>query len=245
MNNTSDSILTRIAAEPAPVIGCPRVNRRRGLPTCLQFAWGLPDAGLPWQCRRSRRPKRHWMTLRRRGLVGVSGATSGIRVRLDTGGRGVFLGNLDIAGRDGRKHCRNLATVRTPWGAGVVLGCELCPSAGQWWATAGASASGWNRYIAELASVQRALKPLLVLGWLRQFVSVDQRVWGVQLTDAGRDAAAHPPQIEPGPFTFDADCYRTAWADAVSKYSSSPPDCDGAIPRFLPASQWATSSSVG
>jgi hypothetical protein len=132
-----------------------------------------------------------------------------------------------------------LPTTRTPWGGAVVLGFELCHSAGPWWASASASAAGWASYLDELASVQTAVKPLLVLGWLRLYVSTDQRVWAVQLTDAGRDAAEHPLQIDPPPdFAFDADVYAQAWHEAVRKYAQNPPACDGSLPRLLPASRW-------
>jgi hypothetical protein len=201
----------------------------------LSFAWSLPDAGLLFQAR-SREDRAAVDQLRRQGLIAVEGQTSGVHVKLTTEGASCFW-RLDVAAAT----CETIAglpTTRTPWGGAVVLGFELCHSAGPWWASAAASAAGWASYLDELASVQTALKPLFVMGWARQFVSVSQRVWAVTLSDAGRDAIDHPPQIEPEPFDFDADVYTQAWREAVRRYSATPPDCDGKLPRYLPASRW-------
>jgi hypothetical protein len=238
MNSTADKILIQITASHCAVHWLPtgQPMGESKLTDLLAFAWSLPDAGLPWQCR-SRDDRSALDELRRRGLVTVSGATSGIRVSLTLAAAAVFW-RLDVAAAT----CETIAglpTCRAPWGGAVVLGCELCPSAGDWWATASASASAWDHYLTELAAVQIALKPLFCLGWARQFVSVSQRVWAVQLTDTGRDAAEHPLQIEPDAgFVFDADVYTQAWREAVRKYAQNPPDCEGQLARFLPASKW-------
>jgi hypothetical protein len=237
MNSTADKILCQITASHSAIhwmpTGCPLAETK--LTDLLSFAWGLPDAGLPWQCR-SRDDRTALEDLRRRGLVTVSGQTSGVHVKLTTEGASCIW-RLDVAAAT----CETIAglpTTRTPWGGAVVLGCELCASAGDWWATASASASAWDHYLTELAAVQIALKPLFCLGLARQFVSVSQCFWAVQLTDTGRDAATNPPQIEPDAgFVFDADVYTQAWREAVRKYSN-PPDCEGALPRFLSASRW-------
>jgi hypothetical protein len=237
MNSTADKILCQITAATAAChwlpTGAPMGETK--LTDLLSFAWQLPSDGLPWQCR-SRDDRTALEDLRRRGLVTVAGATSGIRVSLTLAGAACFW-RLDVAAETAASIAA-MPSCRTPWGADVILGCELCPSAGDWWTTAGASAAGWDHYLTELAAVQTALKPLFVMGWMRQFVSVSQRVWAVQLTDTGRDAATNPPQIEPDAgFAFDADVYTQAWREAVRKYSD-PPDCEGALARFLPASRW-------
>jgi hypothetical protein len=241
MNIIESNTLTRITASHAAVHFLPtgQPMGESKLTDLLAFAWGLPDAGLPFQAR-SREDRAAVDQLRRQGLIAVSGQTSGVHVKLTTEGASCFW-RLDVAAAT----CETIAglpTTRTPWGGAVVLGFELCHSAGPWWASASASAAGWASYLDELASVQTALKPLFVMGWARQYVSTDQRIWAVTLSDAGRDAIDHPPQIEPPPdFVFDADCYRTAWADATRKYSTNPPPCDGSLPRYLPASRWTAS----
>jgi hypothetical protein len=235
MNSTADKILCQITASHSAIhwmpTGCPLAESK--LTDLLSFAWG---DGLPWQCR-SRDDRTALDELRRRGLVTVAGATSGIRVSLTLAGAACFW-RLDVASETAASIAA-MPSCRTPWGADVILGCELCPSAGDWWTTAGASAAGWDHYLTDLSAVQTAVKPLLVLGWLRLYISTDQRVWAVQLTDTGRDAATNPPQIEPDAgFVFDADVYTQAWREAVRKYAQNPPDCEGQLARFLPASKW-------
>ena len=237
MNIIESNTLTRITASHAAVHFLPtgQPMGESKLTDLLAFAWGLPDAGLPFQAR-SREDRAAVDQLRRQGLIAVEGQTSGVHVKLTTEGASCFW-RLDIAAAT----CETIAglpTTRTPWGGAVVLGFELCHSAGPWWATASASASAWDHYLTELAAVQTAVKPLLVLGLLRQFVSVSQRVWAVQLTTAGREAIEHSPAIEPEPFEFDTDVYTQAWREAVRRYSTNPPPCDGSLPRYMPASRW-------
>jgi hypothetical protein len=232
MNSTADKILCQITASHCAVHWMPTgqpVGESK-LTDLLSFAWQLPSDGLPWQCR-SRDDRTALDELRRRGLVEVRGATSGQSVRLTLAGAACFW-KLDVAAAT----CETIAglpTTRTPWGADVILGCELCTSAGDWF-----SDTADDAYLNELADMMVTLKPLFCLGWARQFVSVSQRFWAVQLTDTGRAAAEHPLQIEPDAgFVFDADVYTQAWREAIRKYSN-PPDCEGALPRLLPASRW-------
>jgi hypothetical protein len=233
-----DSLLCRLAGQTVAAHWLPTGERMNGrtLNDLLCFAWTLPDAGLPFQSR-TRDDRTALEALRRRGLVDVQGQTSGVHVRLTPSGCACFW-LLDKAAETVRA-VASTPTVTPPGGRAVVLGCELCPSAGPWWTAARASDAGWGRYLDELAAAVVALMPLLVLGWTRQFVSVDQQLWAVQLTDDARKAAdADHPDGAAG-FVFDDAAFASGRSEGVERFSRNPPDSGNVVARMLPASRWA------
>lgn len=234
---TADSLLCRLTGSMVAVHWLP-VNQRFNGPTlndvCV-FGWALPDAGLPFQAR-TREDRATLDDLRRRGLVDVQGQTSGIHVRLTPAGASA---TWDLS-----KAVKTVATIASmptvtpPGGGPVVMGYELCPAAGDWWATARATDKAWSAYLDELQATMTALMPLFVMGWARQFVSGDQMAWAVTVTDAGRQAMTATMPPEPNGFQFDADAFMAGREESKRRYTQSPPDAGSEVARTLPCSRW-------
>lgn len=234
--NDSDSMLCRIAGQMAGIHWLP-INYPLGgkLNDVLCFAGGLPDAGLPFQAR-SRDDRQALNDLRKRGLIDVQGQTSGVHVSLTLAGAAA-LWDMAIC-QQNLVELSKYKTVKTPWGQSIIMGFELCPTAGDWWIKARSSDAAWNLYRDELSTAMTALTPQLILGWVRQYVSTEQQFWGVQLTDSGRQALTSKMPGEPRGFRWNGEAYVQGRDDAVKRYSQSPPDSENAVARMLPSSKW-------
>ena len=191
------------------------------------------SSGVPPGCQ-NRTDRQALDSLRDKGLVKTSGATSGLVAKLTACGALSTLCDDPSATLDMVKRIHKLPETKTPFARlSVVLGCEIIPSAGAWW-TKCKSDKGWEKYSEEISRVSVDLIAGWAAGYLYPYFS-QSLVFGVKVTDAGQ-VATLPDGCAPVEYTqADWDAF-----DAASKRAGRMPaiDTENLIARRLPASKW-------
>jgi len=196
----------------------------------------LADNGIPWRCR-NHAERDALADLMWRCMIEIGGRTQGQTVKLLPAGVMAAWQRWSIEPGDVlalMERVRQAKTIKTPWGADVVMGFRLVKSAGDWWSRASKTDAAWRQYQEDLEVLTATLLPALTLGWLRLYVAAGQLVWAVMATEREPVSPSTVPEV-----CMDKTAWDEAFDKAVDTFTMHPPDSGNRLARRLPASQWA------
>ena len=189
--------------------------------------------GVPPGCQ-NRTDRQALESLREKRLVKTSGATSGLVAKLTPCGALAALSDDPERTLATVKRIQGIPETATPYkGLSVILGCEIIPSAGAWWAKC-KSDKGWETYADEISRVSADLIAAWAAGFIHPYFSAGI-VWAVTVTDAGQ-APTLPDGCAPVDWTrTDRDTFDAAFDRGLRMKST---DTGSLMARRLPASKW-------
>ena len=200
--------------------------------------------GLPFGADRS--TVEHLRKLTAAGLLVTAGATQGKSWRLTPLGVLTAECNLGLDSAGPRELFKRIckleaeSSITFPMSAKkLCMGWDLIPSAGVWLEKANRSKATWKAYQSRLARLSVTLAPLLILGYVDLLTDHDGRLWGLTVTDAGRNAQW--PDVPATGADKEAcfQAYETGYSAGVLYVHKTPPaEYSNTISLMLPASGW-------
>jgi len=240
METNTDQMLSRLAGHIEGLIWLPysREMENNTLNRVMCAIGDIAEAGIPLRCK-DVDERAELADLVARGLLARLGRTQGQKVRLNAPCIfACWCSYWDITTEsivDVFNQIKEAPKVVTPWKQPVVMGYDLVKTAGKWWNTCTKSDEAWNTYVSELLDIHKAIIPLMVCGWLRTYISSSGLVWGIDLTEAGKNAMI--PKSLPT-ISLDFDEWDKAYKESLSSYARNPPDNGSRVSRRLPDSAW-------